>query len=191
MSSSAAAGLSLKEALCWQLEHESSRTAILHGSSLARHTSRGQETQWQQQRSHSCRAACSTEPLAHETLLSPSFFFFFSIRAATSGGATAAWKSGAEQNPGKGEGEERGKTWSCSDRKLRLFAGQPSRGGRIYSEPEAHNHWVHFYHFYFEVISPESDSECASETRDRPQKLLESPSELIGLLFFFLVFFSG
>lgn len=64
------------------------------------------------------------------------------------------------KSPGKGEGEERGKTWSRSDRKLRLFAGQSTRGGRINSEPETQNHCVYFCNFYFLIIYSELSFEC-------------------------------
>lgn len=73
---------------------------------------------------------------------------------------------------------------------MRLFAGQPTRGGRIYSKPETHNHWVHSCNFYFLIIYSESSFECSSETRDRLKRCwrrLAVDSTAVFVLSFFVL----
>lgn len=116
MSSSAAAGLSLKEALCWQLEHESSRTAILLRSLLAADArrTRGFRGTGDGNGSSSAPTARIPTPLSRSLtrLYFLSFFFTFSRLKRL----LPLGKLEPSESPGKGEGEERGKTWSRSDR---------------------------------------------------------------------------
>lgn len=116
MSSSAAAGLSLKEALCWQLEHESSRTAILLRSLLAAAARRTRGFRGTGDGNGSSSAPTARMPTPLSRLLARLYFLSSLLLFLRLKSPLLLGEVEPSESPGKGEGEERGKTWSHSDR---------------------------------------------------------------------------